>query len=72
MSQIYLHAFKIINRPHHFLSQIFYKGDILEVGLLESIFKNNDIKTIVNFAAETHVDHSILNPGIFFPAIYLL
>lgn len=43
----------------------FYKGDILEVGLLESIFKNNDIKTIVNFAAETHVDNSISNPGIF-------
>jgi dTDP-glucose 4,6-dehydratase len=43
----------------------FHKGDILEIDFLDSIVKKNNIKTLVNFAAETHVDNSILNPEIF-------
>ena len=44
---------------------IFYKGNICDAKLLESIFKKNQIDGVINFAAETHVDNSILNPDIF-------
>jgi dTDP-glucose 4,6-dehydratase len=36
-----------------------YQGDICNVELCERIIKDNAIDTIVNFAAETHVDNSI-------------
>lgn len=43
----------------------FYKGDICNKELIENIFMAYDIDTIVNFAAESHVDRSIDDPGIF-------
>ncbi|MCD6579804.1 dTDP-glucose 4,6-dehydratase [bacterium] len=43
----------------------FYKTDICDIDELEKIFKNNDIDHIINFAAESHVDRSILTPEIF-------
>ena len=43
----------------------FYKGDICNQELIENIFMNHDIDTVVNFAAESHVDRSIEDPGIF-------
>ena len=43
----------------------FVKGDICNRELVENIFMNTDIDTVVNFAAESHVDRSIENPGIF-------
>ncbi|MFZ5987219.1 MAG: dTDP-glucose 4,6-dehydratase, partial [Bacillota bacterium] len=43
----------------------FVQGDICDKGLVESIFKKNDIDYVVNFAAESHVDRSILDPEIF-------
>ncbi len=43
----------------------FYKGDICNQELVENIFMNHDIDTVVNFAAESHVDRSIEDPGIF-------
>lgn len=43
----------------------FVKGDICNKELVENIFMNTDIDTVVNFAAESHVDRSIENPGIF-------
>lgn len=42
----------------------FVKGDITDQKLLDSIIPNVDI--VVNFAAESHVDRSISNPGVFF------
>ena len=42
----------------------FIKGDIAEVSDLEKAFKL-PIETIVNFAAESHVDRSILDPDTF-------
>jgi dTDP-glucose 4,6-dehydratase len=42
----------------------FVKGDITDRELLDSIIPNVDI--VVNFAAESHVDRSISNPGVFF------
>ena len=43
----------------------FVKGDICNKELVENIFMNNDIDYVVNFAAESHVDRSIEDPGIF-------
>ena len=43
----------------------FVKGDICNKELIENIFMNHNIDTVVNFAAESHVDRSIENPGIF-------
>jgi len=45
---------------------IFIKADINDFTLLKKLFKKfNDIKGIINFAAESHVDRSIENPKIF-------
>lgn len=43
----------------------FIKGNICDRKLLDEIFTKHDIDTVVNFAAETHVDRSIDNPEIF-------
>jgi dTDP-glucose 4,6-dehydratase len=43
----------------------FVKGDICNKELVENIFMNHDIDTVINFAAESHVDRSIEDPGIF-------
>ncbi len=43
----------------------FVKGDICNRELVENIFMNHDVDYVVNFAAESHVDRSIENPGIF-------
>jgi dTDP-glucose 4,6-dehydratase len=44
---------------------IFYKGDVCNQELVEHILSVEEIDTIVNFAAETHVDRSILSAGTF-------
>ncbi len=43
----------------------FVKGDIRDQDLLESLLREHRVDTIVHFAAETHVDRSILDPGAF-------
>jgi len=43
----------------------FVKGDIADKVIVDSIFENNKIDAIVNFAAESHVDRSIEEPGVF-------
>lgn len=43
----------------------FVKGDICEPAAVEAAIKQYDIDTIINFAAETHVDRSILDPDAF-------
>ena len=42
-----------------------YKGDICNQELVEHIFSSENIDTIVNFAAESHVDRSILSASTF-------
>jgi len=44
---------------------IFEHGDICNPELIKSIFKKYNIDTIVHFAAESHVDRSILEPDAF-------
>ncbi|MDR1194101.1 MAG: dTDP-glucose 4,6-dehydratase [Peptococcaceae bacterium] len=43
----------------------FIRGDIGDGELLDSIFSRHAIDTVVNFAAESHVDRSIETPNIF-------
>ena len=44
---------------------IFIHGDICDHDIINTIFKNYDIDTVVHFAAESHVDRSILGPEAF-------
>jgi dTDP-glucose 4,6-dehydratase len=43
----------------------FIKVDIRDREKVEEIFKNNEITSVVNFAAESHVDRSIEEPEVF-------
>ncbi len=43
----------------------FVKGDIGNRELLEYLFTEHDIRGVIHFAAESHVDNSIKNPGVF-------
>ena len=43
----------------------FIKADIRDREAIEKIFAENDIDRVVHFAAESHVDRSIVNPEIF-------
>lgn len=44
----------------------FIKGDICNYELVENIFSDYKIKYVVNFAAESHVDRSILGSQVFY------
>ena len=43
----------------------FVKADIRDAAAINKIFDEEDVDYVVNFAAESHVDRSIENPGIF-------
>lgn len=43
----------------------FVQGDIADATAVDTAVQSYNIDTIVNFAAETHVDRSILNPDAF-------
>lgn len=43
----------------------FVKGDICDRDLVRSLFSQYNFDTVVNFAAESHVDRSIENPQLF-------
>ena len=44
---------------------VFIHGDIANRELVDRIFAEYEIDTVMHFAAETHVDRSILDPGAF-------
>ncbi len=44
---------------------IFYKEDIRDRKAMEAIFEKERPAIVVNFAAESHVDRSIVNPTVF-------
>lgn len=52
----------IANYPdrHHFA-----QGDICDAARVEEVIRTYDVDTIVNFAAESHVDRSIMDPDAF-------
>ena len=43
----------------------FIQGDICNRDLVEFIFTEYNIQGVIHFAAESHVDNSIKNPGVF-------
>ncbi|MEH7392899.1 dTDP-glucose 4,6-dehydratase [Bacillus sp. JJ1503] len=49
------------NRKNYF----FIKGDIQNKELLQYVVQKHNVNVIINFAAESHVDRSISDPGIF-------
>ena len=49
------------DNPNH----VFVRGNITNRELVAHLIKEHGINAIVNFAAESHVDRSILDPGIF-------
>lgn len=49
------------NNPNY----TFIQGDICDRTLIEKIFKDYDIRGVIHFAAESHVDNSIKNPDAF-------
>lgn len=52
---------EVENNPrYHFIH-----GDINDKELVEKIFKDFNIKSVINFAAESHVDNSIKGPEVF-------
>jgi len=55
---------ELVNHPNH----EFGKGDICDGPLVEKLIKKHEIDTIVNFAAESHVDRSISEPKVFIDA----
>ena len=44
---------------------VFVKGDICDRAAVEQTLKEQHIDTVVHFAAESHVDRSILGAGVF-------
>ena len=50
------------NNPNY----VFIKGDIVNDELVSYIFQKYEISHIINFAAESHVDRSILGSEVFF------
>jgi dTDP-glucose 4,6-dehydratase len=44
---------------------VFVRGDIANAELVEHLLRNHGVDAILNLAAESHVDRSILGPGIF-------
>jgi dTDP-glucose 4,6-dehydratase len=51
----------IENNPNY----TFVQADICDKETIENLFKKYDIDYVVNFAAESHVDRSILEPEVF-------
>jgi dTDP-glucose 4,6-dehydratase len=47
--------------PRH----VFVQGDIADARLVDELLRRHQTEAIVNLAAESHVDRSILGPGIF-------
>ncbi len=44
---------------------IFIKGDIADGDFVNDLFAMEKFDTVINFAAETHVDRSIIDPNVF-------
>jgi dTDP-glucose 4,6-dehydratase len=43
----------------------FVQGDVCDRALVDELFRKHNLDTVVHFAAESHVDRSILGPGLF-------
>ncbi|MBN2170777.1 MAG: dTDP-glucose 4,6-dehydratase [Candidatus Krumholzibacteriota bacterium] len=43
----------------------FVRGDVADADLVAGLFARHEIRAVVHFAAESHVDRSLLGPGAF-------
>ncbi len=50
-----------MDNPRH----VFVKGDICDAALVKQTVEEHNIDAIVHFAAESHVDRSLVEPGVF-------
>lgn len=53
--------YEVVNEPQFY----FVQGDICDADKVVQAIQQFEIDTIVNFAAETHVDRSLLEPESF-------
>lgn len=60
-----LENLKFISAEHEGKRYFFERGDICDFERVRRIFKEYEIDTLINFAAESHVDRSIHGPGDF-------
>jgi dTDP-glucose 4,6-dehydratase len=57
-----LENLSLLNKnPHHH----FVKGDIGDCELISQLLQKHQVRAVVNFAAESHVDNSLLDPTLF-------
>ena len=64
-SLTYASNYEIIKYLESVDNYSFYKLDITDTKLINSLFQKYDFDTVINLAAESHVDNSILKPSIF-------
>ena len=50
---------------NRFSNYLFYKADINDSVFVSKLFKDHKIDSVINFAAESHVDNSIADPELF-------
>ena len=51
----------VLSNPNH----VFYRGDITDSKYVSTIFETEKPSSVVNFAAESHVDRSIIDSSPF-------
>jgi len=56
---------KNLTRARESENFVFEKGDITDADTMRALFKKYNFDYVVNFAAQTHVDRAIADPGIF-------
>ncbi len=55
------HVSACTGRPNY----TFVQGDICDRNMIRHVFQQYDVRGVIHFAAESHVDNSIQNPGAF-------
>lgn len=56
---------KNLNEVENHTNYTFIKGDICDRNLVQKLFEKYNFKGVIHFAAESHVDNSIVKPAIF-------
>ena len=64
-SLTYASNYKFIKDIEENSNYSFYKLDINETETINNLFQKYNFDTVINLAAESHVDNSIIKPGIF-------
>ena len=67
LNEFYNPSIKKLNQVNHYEYEHyqFYEGDILDEGLVKSIFKKHDIEIVIHLAAMAGVRLSISNPSLY-------